>query len=271
MSHKDNILQCLQRLQYCVINSLIYQLILYCDKVTFSDNIINVYAVKREFDSSNILGSLSDLIFSRVLLKIILIDGQISVWLPHYYDKQIYSCNIDKKYVIDDNKLKLCSIFQMLYKDIFNKLENCVVVNVCKSLLMVGIVNNKIQNHHYVIRIVDNGNMYTDISTRLQPQYEILFEDILYFRINHEPNRILSAFRGLLMNDEVDDKIARGIVYLKSDNAMTIKDLSRFPSLMYADIVCDYDVSLCKRFKSLRINNTMVQGQSPCESFLKSK
>lgn len=261
MSHKSNILQCLQNLPNCVTESLIYQLILYCDKVTFTGNIINVYAVKRE--------SLVDVFNGRILMKIIIINGRLQIWLPSYHDKCIFSCNIDQKYVIDERKIKLCSVFRIIYNNIFLKLDNGSLTNICESLMLVGI-KQRVENQQ-IIRVVHDDNIYTDLASRLLVHYSILFEGILYFQIKYNPDDILKSFRGLLMNYQVDDHIARGIVYLKSDNELTIDDLSRFPSLMFADIVCEYDLSMCNKYKSLRINNTMVQGQSPYNSFMNSK
>jgi len=261
MSCRDNILNKLHHLQHDVCESLIYQLLLYCDKVTFSNSCINVYAIKRP--------GLIDLLNGRTLMKINLTNGKIIISLPAYTDNPVYQCNIDSSYV-NGNSVKLVNVFVNIYNSIFNKLEYQAISSVEEILFLVGISNKAIKKD-FIIRVYNKGNIYSDLSSRLLNSFDILFEDILYFRSKYNANDILRRFSGLVLNGEISDDIAKGIVYLKSNNEMKLNELERFPSLKYADIICEYDIYLCSKYNALRINNTQIQGNSPYESFIKKR
>lgn len=261
VAYREKILSKLNNLSHIVEDSLIYQVILYCDKITFTGNIINIYATKRNM--------INDLFNGRVIMKIILVEGRIQIWLPSYSDSVMFQCSINSNYLKSDNSIRLTNIFVNIYNSIFSKLSY-PTTNIGELLFITGI-KHKAVKIDYLIRIYNEGNFYSDLSSRLTPQFDILIEDIIYFKSQYSVNRVLQCFTGLVLGGEINDEIAKGIVYLKSTNEITIDELNKFPSLKYVDIICDSDMYLYKEYNSLRINNVHINGNSPYDSFIKQR
>lgn len=255
-AHK--ILAKLSKLHFKVNNSLIYMIIDQCDKVTFSGNTIYVYAEKRK--------NIADVFYGRTIMKITLNNGLIGIFLPYFSDNVMFQCKIDKRY-LNGKAIKLTNVFVNIYNCIFEELARNNIYTPNNSLFMIGIDNKRNQ----IIRVYHKGNTYIDLVNRLMPQFLILFENIIYFRLQYKIDDVLRMFSGAVICNIINDDMAKGLVYIKSDVEMRIDELERFPSLKYADIVCEYDLSLCIKYSSLRINNIQIHCGSPYDSFIKCR
>lgn len=239
-----------------ITDSLIYRTIAECQEIIVRDTVIIIRNPLRR-----------GLFHGKTIISIEIRRNSLELSLPNYAQKTIaYRCRIDDRLVDDDGKIRALNIFKMLYNDFIKRINSHTSVTAMESLFLAGI---KTSIDNYALRVASGTNIYIDNILRLTDYYQMIFDGIINVNDMFDEEIIIACFSGLSIDfAEIPANEMDNIVYLHTNNTVPVGILDKFPSVMYLDIQSDYDYKRMNKCKSVKVNDIIVKGNSPMQSFL---
>lgn len=264
MSNKEALLRQLESDFGDVSGSLLYRAIKLSSSIT-NDGRVAIY----------ITGSGYLRMLDGPVLTIELRDSRVIVRLPKYCKQPVYTCTIDNNY-LTDNSIKLINVFRIIYRDAIARIDRCGCVSHLESLLLAGILRSSTCD---MIKVYHKDGVYFDNAHRCSAFFNVLIGEILLTNHQYNVMDILDCFSGVITDDDIDDKLKPGILYLNNQNVASVKQLKKYTSLKFVDVsdavrLANHDDCLdCQSlidmgFQSIRMNGNQIVGIDPIYDFL---